>query len=197
MISSDFETFLKMLTAQLENQDPLNPLEATDFAVQLATFSGVEQQVRTNDLLSGLASQFGLSGMSNLAGWIGREARAAVPAVFDGDPVQLETRPEQGAVRAELVVRDSSGAEVESYPIPVAGGEITWTGLTPAGTARPWDTYSFAVESYDAADDLMTSVVPEIFAPVTEVRLVDGAPTLVLKGGQLVRPEQVGAVRSP
>lgn len=46
--SSDFETFLKMLTTQIKNQDPLNPMEGTEFAVQLATFSGVEQQVMTN-----------------------------------------------------------------------------------------------------------------------------------------------------
>ena len=41
----DFETFLKMLTTQIRNQDPLNPMEGSEFAVQLATFSGVEQQV--------------------------------------------------------------------------------------------------------------------------------------------------------
>ena len=50
-ISSDFETFLKMLTVQMKNQDPLNPVESTDYATQLATFSGVEQAVLTNDLL--------------------------------------------------------------------------------------------------------------------------------------------------
>ena len=48
-LSSDFETFLKMLTVQMENQDPLNPVDSADFAVQLATFSSVEQQVLTND----------------------------------------------------------------------------------------------------------------------------------------------------
>ena len=42
----DFQTFLKMLTTQIKNQDPLNPMEGSDFAVQLATFSGVEQQVQ-------------------------------------------------------------------------------------------------------------------------------------------------------
>ena len=63
-ISSDFETFLLMLTTQLENQDPLNPIESQDFAVQLATFSGVEQQVLTNDLLSDLGQGFGSSGHS-------------------------------------------------------------------------------------------------------------------------------------
>lgn len=50
-LSSDFETFLKMLTVQMQNQDPLNPIDSTEYAMQLATFSSVEQQVLTNDLL--------------------------------------------------------------------------------------------------------------------------------------------------
>ena len=75
MISSDFQTFLRMMTAQMQNQDPLNPMEASDFAVQLATFSGVEQQVRSNDLLAGLSDQMSLMGVSQLAGWVGMEAR--------------------------------------------------------------------------------------------------------------------------
>lgn len=50
-LSSDFEVFLQMLTAQMKYQDPLNPVDSTDYATQLATFSGVEQAVLTNDLL--------------------------------------------------------------------------------------------------------------------------------------------------
>jgi flagellar basal-body rod modification protein FlgD len=64
-LTSDFETFLRMLTVQMKNQDPLNPIESSDFAVQLATFSGVEQQVKTNDLLTKLADSFGGSGRTS------------------------------------------------------------------------------------------------------------------------------------
>lgn len=52
--ANQFEVFLKMLTTQIKNQDPLNPMENTEFAVQLATFTGVEQQVQTNLLLTQL-----------------------------------------------------------------------------------------------------------------------------------------------
>lgn len=62
----DFETFLKMLTTQIRNQDPLNPMEGSDFAVQLATFSGVEQQVQTNDLLQKMTDQLGAEFPDNL-----------------------------------------------------------------------------------------------------------------------------------
>ena len=83
-ISSDFDTFLQMLTVQLKNQDPLNPVEGADYAVQLATFSGVEQQVQTNDLLRDLAAQMSGTGIAQLATWVGKEARVVAPAVFDG-----------------------------------------------------------------------------------------------------------------
>jgi flagellar basal-body rod modification protein FlgD len=71
-ISSDFTTFLKMLTTQMQNQDPLNPIDSADYAVQLATFSGVEQSVKTNQLLESLGQQFGLLGMAQMAGWVGQ-----------------------------------------------------------------------------------------------------------------------------
>ena len=54
-LAGDFETFLSLLTAQLRNQDPLKPMESTEFVAQLASFSAVEQQVRTNDRLDELA----------------------------------------------------------------------------------------------------------------------------------------------
>ena len=76
--SSDFETFLKMLTTQIKNQDPLNPMEGTEFAVQLATFSGVEQQVQTNTLLQQMLSN-GTNGLGELSGWIGRDVRTTAP----------------------------------------------------------------------------------------------------------------------
>ena len=73
MINSDFQTFLTMLTTQMQNQDPLNPMESTEFATQLATFSGVEQQVRTNELLGSLQDSMALSSMGQIAGWIGMD----------------------------------------------------------------------------------------------------------------------------
>lgn len=84
-ISTDYQMFLKMLTAQMKNQDPLNPIDSTDYATQLATFSGVEQQVKTNDLLTSLTGQLGVSGMGQLASWVGMEARAAVAVPYQGD----------------------------------------------------------------------------------------------------------------
>lgn len=66
-IISDFDTFLRMLTVQMQNQDPLNPVDSTDYATQLATFSQVEQAVLTNDLLKSLTTQLTSSGLADMA----------------------------------------------------------------------------------------------------------------------------------
>ena len=108
-LSSDFETFLLLLTTQMENQDPLNPIDSADYAVQLATFSGVEQQVRTNDLLEGLAAQMNLTGMAELAGWVGMEARASAPVQFGATPLTLYPDPATTAQEAEK-------APIASFP---------------------------------------------------------------------------------
>ena len=136
-ISSDFETFLKMLTVQMQNQDPLNPIESSDYAVQLATFSGVEQQVLTNDLLTSLGAQLSASGMADMASWVGMEARAVASAQFDGtNPVTLAPNPVAVADRAEVVVRDAWGTEVQRFEISVTDDTIEWDGTTGSGT--PW-----------------------------------------------------------
>ena len=121
-ISADFETFLKMLTVQMRNQDPLNPVEGTDFAVQLATFSTVEQQVRTNDLLGALGNQLGGLGFGQLLGWVGMEARTTAPVAFDGAPGDLVLPEITLADRAEMVVTNAQGVEVQRQSVPASGG---------------------------------------------------------------------------
>ena len=57
-LSDNYDTFLVLLTAQLQNQDPLAPMDSTQFTQQLVQFSQVEQQIRTNEQLEGLAGQY-------------------------------------------------------------------------------------------------------------------------------------------
>jgi flagellar basal-body rod modification protein FlgD len=137
VITSDFEAFLKLLTTQMKNQDPLNPMESQEFATQLATFSGVEQQVRTNELLEALSSGFGTLGMGQLGDWIGMEAMAQVPAVFTGDPIAFQSNPASGAERTELVVTDTDGNVMQRMPIPLTDATMEWAGTAGAGRTAP------------------------------------------------------------
>ena len=195
-ISSDFETFLKMLTVQIQNQDPLSPIQSEDFAVQLATFSGVEQQVRTNDILSILGAQMSVSGMAEIATWVGMEARAAVPIEFSGAPITLSPNPERTADRAELVVRNVNGDEVQRMTIPVSSDPIEWTGLDDNGNPFLTRKYSFEIESY--ANGTLSSTDPvEAYGRIVEVRSEAGQTILVMQGGAELDLTDVTALRQP
>ncbi|MFN3723150.1 MAG: flagellar hook capping FlgD N-terminal domain-containing protein [Paracoccaceae bacterium] len=196
LASADFETFLKMLTVQMQNQDPMNPIDSADYAVQLATFSGVEQAVRTNQLLESLQSQFGFFGMAQLASWVGQEARAAAPVHLDGMPVTLSPNPVAAADRAVLVVRDSRDRIVAREDIPVSADPFEWTGSDATGAALPSGNYTLFVESYNAEELLRVTPV-EYYAPIVEARSGTGGTSLVLRGGIEVLATDVTALRMP
>jgi len=194
VISSDFETFLKMLTVQMENQDPLNPTDSSEYAQQLATFSGVEQAVLTNELLSSLMLQMTTSGMAQMADWVGKEARAAVPAQFDGSPITIAPNPAAIADKVELVVYDSDGNEVQRMEIPKSSDTFEWDGKQANGTPFANGLYEFQVES-SASGTVVLSEVADIYARVTEVRSENGQSILVLEGGVNVSASDVSALR--
>lgn len=193
-LSSDFETFLQMLTVQLENQDPLNPVDSADYALQLATFSGVEQQVLTNDLLTSLSSQIGVMGVAQISGWVGMEARSESPAYFDGEPVTLAPNVLSTADQAFLVVRDSTGAAIETVEIDTSAASIEWDGLDSNGEAYDSGAYSFEIQNYN--DDLyLSNTSVQTYGRIAEAR-ADGTDTiLVLESGAEISSEAVTALR--
>ena len=195
-IASDFETFLKMLTVQMENQDPLNPVKAEDFAVQLATFSGVEQAVYTNKLLGQLQSQMGLSGIGPYADWIGKDARAPVDAYFDGSAINIATEPDPTATEAFLVVRDGNGIEVQRVAIPTDPRLVEWDGTTASGLPFPEGRYGFTVESW-SEDGLEAVETAQVYTRVLEARGDADKTVLVTAGGIEVPVDKVTGLRQP
>lgn len=192
---TDYETFLQMLTTQLQNQDPLNPVESSDFAVQLATFSGVEQQVQTNDLLAALTTRLGAAGLAEYAGWVGKEVRAAAPAYYYGEPISVFPNPDLTGDKAMVVVRNALGTEVGRYEIDVSNEPVSWSGLGPDGTPMPDGLYTFQVESYKAGA-LLNTRQAEVYAMVTEIQTVGTDTMLVLPGDIKIKASSVMALRN-
>ncbi|MGH1463904.1 MAG: flagellar hook capping FlgD N-terminal domain-containing protein [Cognatishimia sp.] len=194
VLNSDFETFLKMLTAQMKNQDPLNPIDSSDYATQLATFSSVEQQVLTNDLLRAVQSEIGAMGMSQLAGWVGMEAKVLAPAQFDGAPIDIATYPLSTADKAELVISDVDGTEVHRFEIATDSDTLQWDGTDANGDALPHGLYSFAVES--TVDGEVVETLPaEVYSRISEARTTNNGVYLVLQGGTIVHSQDVSGLR--
>lgn len=196
VLSSDFETFLKMLTAQARYQDPLEPIDSSQYAAQLAQFSMVEQQVLSNDLLTSLASQIGSGNMAELANWIGMEARTTAPVYFDGSPIVINPNPAAAADEVYLVVRDSAGQDIQRLQLPVSADPVEWTGVSNTGSAFPAGSYSFGIESR-ANGEIILYEPTEAFGRIVETRRQDGGTILVLEGGSAIQASSVDGLREP
>lgn len=193
-ISADFETFLTMLTTQMKNQDPLNPVESSDFAVQLATFSGVEQQVQTNDLLRAMGAAGALSGLSQHAGWVGMDARSTAPVRVTGNPIDLHYDLPLAAISAEIVVRDSSGIELRRLAV-TGPGPLVWDGTGATGAALPTGDYAVTLESRDSTGQVTTDPVSS-YTRVAELRAEAGGAVVVLDNGAIVPVAEITALRA-
>lgn len=190
---ADFETFLRMLTAQLRNQDPLNPMQGADFAVQLATFAGVEQQAHTNKLLAQMA---GASGGGNFAAWIGKEARTTAPVWFSGRPVTLDIAPDPSADSVQLVTRSGTGVVIDRTEIGPGSGQVDWTGQRDDGTRLPDGQYSFTLESRRDGR-LVAETKVGAYGLITEATFGPDGTRLIFQGGGSAPASEVTALRAP
>ena len=193
-ITSDFDMFLRLLTTQMRNQDPLNPADSTEYTAQLATFSGVEQQVQTNDLLRELQGAFTAMNMGQLSGWIGMEARAEMPINFTGQTTTVQIAPSPLADRVELVVRDQSGNVVASTPAVLGEEPFEWTGLDNSGQPLPTGTYTLSAQSW-RGEDVLEERYAFVFEEITEAQTLNGEVWVTMANGISVPSETVQGLR--
>lgn len=193
-LASDFETFLKMLTAQARYQDPLEPIDSSEYAAQLAQFSMVEQQVLSNDLLNDLGSQLGASSIGQMASWIGMEGRTTSAVAFEGDPITILPNVDPGADEAVLVAYAADGSEVARQQISITGEALEWSGVLGDGSILPAGNYSFKVESLSLGKTV--GVLPaETYARITEARRQGDDVVFVLNSGETVSSSDISALR--
>ena len=194
-LTSDFETFLRLMTTQAKYQDPLEPMDSSDYTAQLAQFSSVEQQVLTNDTLTSMLSQLALTNMSQLTGWVGREVRAQAAAHFDGvNPVTVSPNPALLSDDVQMVIYDEDEEEVGRISLPVSAEPYDWDGTDGEGNQLGAGNYTFVIESY-SKDEKILSEVAEVYGRVKETQSVDGQVALILESGTAILATSVTALR--
>ena len=192
------ETFMKLLTTQLRNQDPLSPLDSTQFTQQLTQMTGVEQQIYGNQLLENLVSQNGGS-LTSAVGLIGRSvtAQGSVTSLSNGAANWAYNLP-ANAGDLNLEVLDSSGRSVWSGPAAdraVGSHTFNWNGRTSAGAAAPDGEYRLLVTGHNAAGEPIT---PTTFVSgiVSAVQTVNGATQLTVGRSLLALSSVVGVAQA-
>ena len=153
------DDFLQLLVAQLENQDPMNPEDATEFTSQLAQFSSLEQMENANKSLEGLGAMSNEMERMSALGLIGQEVIAQTDQFhFSGEPVQLGYRLDMPADDVKLYVLNQSGSTVATVSAQEGDpGEyfISWDGLGDTGMPLNAGDYSLAVRAVDNDDNLV------------------------------------------
>ncbi len=188
--SVDFQNFLKLLTAQLRHQDPLSPLDSTQFVAQLASFSTVEQLVNANARLDAIATKLSGAGLDDYAAWIGQQAETAkAPLIFDGSPTPFRIAKNAAADRIDLVIKDASGAVVHRTNVAATDDILIWDGTTSAGKA-PSGAYTLSAEYFDDGK-LIATAPASTFSPISGARIVDGEVRLRLVSGVELDPADI------
>ena len=197
IISSDFETFIRMLTVQAENQDPLNPMDSSEYAMQLATFSSVEQQVLSNSLLNNLLAATGQSNLAQLAQWVGMEGQTYHPVPYDGAAIEVVGTALPTADFGDLVVYDETETEVARIRMTPDAEQTTWDGTFADGSEAPNASYRFEIES--TISDTVVQVAPgAVWMGITEAhRDPLGGVILTFENGGALASDSIAGVRMP
>lgn len=194
------QDFLKLLVTQLQNQDPLNPDNPTEFTAQLAQFSSLEQMYNLNDSMNSLVTSTNDSNNLSALNMIGKNVTYAGGSVaFSGDPVQLGYTLDGDAAQVQVLLQDGTGNTVRvlSGKELTAGNHLlTWDGLDQRGNDVASGTYKIVVQAV-GSDGSTVAASPLITSEVTGVDLSnsDGA-VLNTKTGDISYSKILG-VASP
>lgn len=156
-LAEDFAQFLTLLTTQLQNQDPLSPMDSAEFTNQLVLFSGVEQQINTNQKLDNLVSMGLANSFTAALNYVGLNVSYLGSELsFDGDnPVTVSYALNDQAVDSKISIRNENGDLVFSADAATSTGkhEFVWDGTLNGGGTAPPGTYTVSIDALDIDDN--------------------------------------------
>lgn len=187
-LTTDTQSFLRLLTAQLTNQDPLQPVDPTQWVTQLAQFSSVEQQVSSNNMMSQVLSELRTGGDRADMGYIGRtvEVVSDQVGVKNGQLNATYTIPD-GASSVQMRLLDGQGNLVHSFDADMSAGThaLSWNGVKADGSTVADGSYTLAVEARDAKGDTLDTAVSYL-SKVARVRREESGTVFELESGARV-----------
>ncbi len=199
-LNANFDTFVKMLTTQLQFQDPMKPMDTTEFTNQLVMYSQVEQQLSSNDKLDKLISLQQGQGVQAALGYMGWEVStdSSNLPLQDGEGhfVVSVTKP---AATVSLSVTDSNGKYIRGLSlsnINTTTGELVWDGKDSNGNKMPDGTYKISVAAKDTAGSSVQASV-KTYGIVTAVDVDSSGNTILKMGDTAIAPGDITSVRTP
>jgi flagellar basal-body rod modification protein FlgD len=194
-IAGNFQSFLTLLTTQLQNQNPLDPLDTNQFTQQLVEFAGVQQQINTNDSLATLVSLQQTAQSTQALGFVGKTAvvKGNTAALTNSQATWQLDVPTASTVN--ISIANSSGQTVFSNKFAANAGNnqtFAWNGLASDGTQVPDGNYTLTATAKDPAGNTV-AISTQVEGVVSSVDLTQSPPLLSI-GGQTFTVNQVQSI---
>ncbi len=196
-IAGNFNTFLTLLTTQLQNQNPLDPLDTNQFTQQLVEFASVEQQMNMNTQLQTLVSLQQTAQNSQALGFVGKTVTVnGTTAPLANGQAQWTFNPASPAT-ATFTVADSTGQTVFSKTGTVQPGvqPFNWNGLDSSGRQWADGNYTLTITAV-GANGQSVAIPTTVTGMVDSVDLTQNPPLLSI-GGQTYTLNQILSVQQP
>jgi len=208
-LGETFDSFLILLTQQMKNQDPLKPMDATQFTTQLVQFTQVEQQIRQNQNLEAMIVLQHSTLVSSMTEYLGKTVDTRGESVFlsEGGTPDISYSLPEGAAKVELTITDGVGTVLRTVVLDQAtqtskGSHVyTWDGKNSGGITMTEGTYNVKFRALDGsgqeaklANGVPMTVGTTASGKVTNVSIVDGQIILTV-GGAKIPLAEVSSVR--
>jgi flagellar basal-body rod modification protein FlgD len=183
------DEFLKLLTAQLQQQDPTQPMDSTAFVAQLAQFSSLEQMNNVNDTLTKMLTSQGTALQTTAADMVGKTAifNTDQVSLTQGQPAMITTNLSQAAANVNLVIQDGGGNNVRVAALGAMQSginRIQWDGLDDSGTQLPTGNYTAQILATDI-NGKSIALTQNGSARITGITFDNGTPKFLAGGSTL------------
>ncbi|MYL99316.1 flagellar hook assembly protein FlgD [Novosphingobium sp. FGD1] len=189
---TDYNLFLKLLTTQMTNQDPLDPMDTSEYTAQLVQYSQVEQSIQQTGALGNILNQLLSQQMAQASNYIGREARfdSAVAGLGDG-PARWTYYVDGAPATVTATIKDTLGNKVATVTLdPEGQGSYEWDGTKADGTKAPAGAYTLSIEAVSASGAAMETTINSV--GVVDDVVTDG--TGIMLGVNGIRLSATGLV---
>ncbi|MDP5281180.1 flagellar hook capping FlgD N-terminal domain-containing protein [Sphingomonas sp. DG1-23] len=184
-LNADFDMFLKLLTTQMQNQDPLDPMDTAQYTQQLVQYSQVEQSIEQTSTLKSLLAAFGTQNLMQASAMIGAqvETNSAVSGLSATTPAQWTWSSSRDVASMTATIKDEKGKIIDTLPIDATGaaGAFTWDGTTSNGKKVDPGLYTLELEGKDASGTKVAATAHS-FGKVSDVELSNGVVQLTING---------------
>jgi len=195
-LDEDMNRFLTLLVAQLKNQDPLDPMDASEFTSQLVQFASVEQQIAANANLEKILNVQQTSQVGDMVNFIDNVIEAENKEfTLENSEAEFTYTLDAKSEKTTITIKNEKGLTVFTTEAEKGAEKYNyvWDGRTTTGSAAPDGTYTAIVTAVDRAGDLI-GVEQTVFGRVTGAGAEDGIVSLFM-GDVVVKMDKVLAVK--